>query len=209
MGKSPGFPADQSLSYFDLERRAQKIRALLALDPVSPLPGLRLFESLDRYAVRFGDREFRLEYAVGVLAPGVEAEARFEEEELTLTLSEETYRDLEEDRPRARFSLSHELGHVVSHAAQLRRLARIPHSEAALQRARVPNHPPYRDTEWQANGFAAALLMPAPALKVLEDRKQLFPVVLAAEMRVSREAASNRIYVYEMKKEDLIRAYMR
>jgi hypothetical protein len=206
MPKSPGFRSDFSMSYVDAERRARAVRRTLEIGDSDPLPGLELFESLDRYRVNLVGVQTPVTYGVEQLAAGVEAEARFEEDELALLLSEESYRWLCDDRPRARFSLAHELGHVVLHAAQLKHLARMPHSDAAMLRARVPKHPPYFDTEWQSNAFAAALLMPASALRRLELKKNLSADSLIEMLIVSREAAINRIELYTARRSKLLAA---
>jgi Zn-dependent peptidase ImmA (M78 family) len=56
------------------------------------------------------------------------------------------------DEPRARFTVIHELAHWFLHTGEDAPLARMmPNS----------NLPLYRQSEWQANQFAGALLMPA------------------------------------------------
>jgi len=55
----------------------------------------------------------------------------------------------------------------------------------------------FLDTEWQANAFASALLMPASAIFALERRSgSLSPVDIAEHFRVSEEAAGYRLDLY-------------
>lgn len=204
----PGFPADQPMSYFKIERAAKGLRQTLEIDLMKPVSGLEVFESLEKYRVRLPDGLFGLTPHVTTLPAGVEAEARFEAGEgdqggeFCLCLTEDTYDWLESgERPRALFSVGHELGHVVLHAAQLRRLSRFPHSPSALRRARQPQHASYMDTEWQGNAFAAALLMPAPKLRQLEKAGRLDAITLSEDMGVSYEAAAYRLEAYLKRRE--------
>ena len=52
----------------------------------------------------------------------------------------------------ARMTLAHEVGHLLEHSDAPLAMARRPASDAV---------PAYRGSEWQANAFAGALLMPA------------------------------------------------
>lgn len=79
-------------------------------------------------------------------------------------VSEETYTSAVRGNGRARFTIAHEAYHGIRHRNQIRRqMAR--YGELTLKR-RV-NVPAFRDPEWQANVFAAALLMPADAVRAL------------------------------------------
>lgn len=65
-----------------------------------------------------------------------------------LYVREDVYDAAEKGNGRARFTIAHEIGHAVMHVGTLNR--------AGFART----IPAYRDPEWQANRFAAALLMP-------------------------------------------------
>jgi len=91
------------------------------------------------------------------------------------------------------------------HTDQLVRLAEMPtNQQAAFHRGRA-DHKPYEDTEWQANAFASALLMPAAGLVALEDEGlELTPLFIARRFRVSKEAASYRLDQFEKRRRDLL-----
>lgn len=82
-----------------------------------------------------------------VLAPGCEALSFPDRKKMYVP--ERTYIAAVEDDPRARFTLCHELGHMLLHRD--------------IGFARNPNEdiPIYKQPEWQANTFAAELLAPA------------------------------------------------
>ena len=105
---------------------------------------------------------------------------------------------------RARFSLSHEVGHVVLHPGELIRLSRIPHREAALARGASAPYPVYQDTEWQANAFSAALLMPAQGLYALEQQGVLTSVTIQERFQVSSAAAAIRLKNYQQRSHELL-----
>ena len=64
--------------------------------------------------------------------------------------------------------------------------------QAALHREK--EYPRYFDSEWQANAFAAALLMPAVGVRALEEKfGYLSDDLIADHFHVSLEAAGYRI----------------
>ncbi len=66
-----------------------------------------------------------------------------------IKIREDVYRRAGEGKGRDRFTLSHEIGHLILHTG------------IALARGPDPSdHKPYEDSEWQANTFAAEFLMP-------------------------------------------------
>jgi Zn-dependent peptidase ImmA (M78 family) len=68
-------------------------------------------------------------------------------------------------------------------------------------------HPNSEDTEWQANIFAGALLMPLYGLRAVElERGELNAREVAAHFAVSQGAARTRIAIYVMKRRELERA---
>jgi hypothetical protein len=66
----------------------------------------------------------------------------------SLYLREDVYLGAANRNNRDRFTVAHESGHAIMHIGTLNRLQLS------------QDVPPYRDPEWQANRFAAALLMP-------------------------------------------------
>lgn len=206
MSTGIGLPADEGSSYREIERAAARLRKILGFASRDLLPGRALFESLNRHAVGTSHNEtYPLNYAVDELE--VEAQAQFDphNREFVVKLREDTYNALEIEEDRARFSLAHEIGHVVLHARQLMRLSRIPHEMTAALYRGEPGHPIYRDTEWQAHAFGAALLMPAAGLRALEKTTGVLTnTVLRNAYRVSYTAAEKRLVVYGRKKNELI-----
>lgn len=66
----------------------------------------------------------------------------------SITFSAETYGKACEDDPRARFTIIHELGHIL-----------LTHTRT-FNRENKENIAAFEDSEWQANQFAAEFLMP-------------------------------------------------
>jgi hypothetical protein len=104
-----------------------------------------------------------------------------------ISLSERSYRWLEERHPRGLFTLAHETGHLVLHRAELRELSTLPHRERVLAR-QSSTHKAYRDSEWQADYFAAAFMMPAIPVLELGDVDRI-----RARFGVSEQAAQIRL----------------
>ena len=110
------------------------------------------------------------------LPPGVEA--CYYPEHLTIYLTEATYGAIRRSSPRARFTVIHELGHAV-----------LGHTRSFNREQGRPAKT-YEDSEWQANQFAAEILMPLAAI-----RKMSLPTAesLAQTFGVSMQAAETRI----------------
>ena len=197
-----GFPTDRGMSYAKIEQIASNVLRVVAPDrpATEALPGLSLFERLHLYRVPFKGKMLSLDYEVIDLPSRVEAFTRYDEEneEVLVTLSSSTYDHLEKDYPRARLTVCHEIGHAVLHVRELVRLSRIPHRNA-LFRGEEPSHERYQDTEWQANAFASALLVPARGLAVLEQQGNLRATTIQKQYQVSALAAKVRLGVYERK----------
>lgn len=83
----------------------------------------------------------------------------------------------------SRFTLAHELGHLMLHNSD--RLGFARHHPSSLQ-----SHKFYEDSEWQADRFAAELLIPASEL--FEAR--LTASQIAVKYGVSKKSAEIRIY---------------
>ncbi len=194
-----GIRAKRARSYRDLEAVAANVRRSLGFSTAASLSGVELFERLDAYRVESGTSIARFDYAVRPLTLAVEAQTRYDPDSsrLVIELSEETYAALEAGQDRAKFSLCHEIGHGVLHLQELVALAGLHHEEAALLRGRPQQHSPCWDTEWQADGFAGALLMPARAVFGLL-KGQLSPEsgpTLQLALGVSAAAAEVRLRV--------------
>jgi Zn-dependent peptidase ImmA (M78 family) len=189
-----GLKADAAHSYLTIEKIALDVRR--ALFPrqalATAIPGLELFERLHLYSVG----GTKLSYEVSVLPNGVEAKAEYDAARgvIVIVLSEETYAALEANDPRAKFTVFHEVGHALLHHGLLKKLAVLPHG-TALNRAEA--HPKYMDTEWQANAFAAAILMPASAIAEMPEWSPSRAVNVALRFGVSTKAAEVRLRVLQ------------
>lgn len=205
-----GHPAVLGRSYMEIEAVAADIRQQLVpgLSAEATLPGLTVFESLNQNPLSSQGKKVRLDYAVNELPVDIEALTIYDraKRRIVLALSTKTYENLEREEPRSRFSLFHEVGHAVLHHEELRTLSRQPSALAiALMRKSVPSHPTYMDTEWQADAFSAATLMPAKGLYRLEiTHGGLNPSIIVATFNVSYQAAETRLAVYSKNRADLI-----
>lgn len=106
------------------------------------------------------------------------AEGRTDWHQPIITLSAGTYAALSKSDPRARMTAAHELGHLLMHTQQ------------PVHYYRSKARDPQLDPEWQANVFAAALLMPRPAfrkMRTVSQAKKTFGVSRGAALRRARE----------------------
>ena len=204
-----GVRADRGYSYKAIERVATSIREQLEVPPAEAISALDLFEGLDDLAVRDSSgRAIPLRGGV-IRLEDSEGFTTYDsgDEVLEILASAETYAGLEEGRPRAGFFVTHELGHCLLHTDQLVRLAQLPAAEqAAFHRGGEQTvHESFRDTEWQANAFAGALLMPARGLLALEaEHKNLGPAEVAERFHVSAQAAGIRLDIFNGRKSKLL-----
>lgn len=209
-GKAPGgVRADRPQSYQSVEKVASHVRHLIAPEvPVNKaLPGQVLFENLHKYVVKVGGKVTEWEPAVEAMSPGIEGATRYDapRNKIVISLSEATYEALEQDNRRARFSFAHEVGHAALHHQELMRSGSIAHQMAALYRGEALPHNKCMDTEWQANAFAAALLMPAVGLAEVEEMHgALTDVLVSTCFKVSMPAARYRIEHFEARREQLL-----
>ena len=197
-------------SYNVIERVARTARAALLphLTVIEPVPGLRLFENLDELEIDVGTDVLRVNYAVNHLPTGIEGMSTYDQDrqEILVTLDHNTYLALNDESPRALFCLCHELGHVCVHSIKLVELSSIPHEVAALNRGDIPAHRVYEDTEWQANAFAAAFLVPADGLANLEKSRGILTAQeLVRRFNVSFDAARIRLDCFRARRTDLLR----
>jgi hypothetical protein len=98
-------------------------------------------------------------------------------ENTEIRLREDVYDGLRRENGRDRFTLAHEFGHLFMHNNALAR--RFKSAEQL---------PPYRDSEWQADHYGGAFLMPLAVVQKFPD-----PWMLATECGVSEQAAQVRI----------------
>lgn len=99
-----------------------------------------------------------------------------------IILREDVYKNASIGQPRGRFTAAHELGHWALHSGLKPTMARSSGSST----------PAYKCSEWQANQFAAALLMPF-------DFFSLSDTISSVMKRhgVSRPAARKRLEEYK------------
>lgn len=100
-----------------------------------------------------------------------------------ILIREDVFEDACRGDGRGRFTMCHELGHLLLHRGGL-----------ALQRAQA-KPPMYMSSEWQSDRFAGALLMPSNLLSLGDT-----PADLMWRFGVSFQAASVRISQFEKMK---------
>jgi Zn-dependent peptidase ImmA (M78 family) len=201
-----GVRADQTFSYRLLEDVANYIRHHLKYPDNQPIDTLRVFEDLHEISIKLRDGTV-VPFRGGVIDLDSEGYTRYDRQKhiIEMLASEQTYNRLEEGHPRAGYFVAHELGHCLLHSDQLVRLAQMPtHQQAAFHRGRT-DHKPYEDTEWQANSFASALLMPARGIYAIEQGfERLTPSLVAVRFGVSTEAAGYRLELYQRRRNELL-----
>ncbi len=200
---------DQPLSYRVIERFALRARSALLQDrPLTvAVSGIDLFEGLDDLEIQVDNKILQVNYAVNYLPTGIEGMSTYDpdRDEILVTLDHATYLSLVEGTPRALFCLCHELGHVCVHSLKLLEMSSIPHEVASLNRGEISAHRAFEDTEWQANAFAGAFLMPAAGLAELErDRGVLTPQELTRRFNVSFDAARIRLDSFRVRRSELL-----
>ena len=203
-----GVRADRGYSYERLEKIAAYVRDRLGHSSTEAINTLLLFDGLD-IEVRDGTGQDIPLHGSVIEINGSEGYAKYDRDRCVIEIlaSPETYDWLEKGHPRGGFFVAHELGHCLLHTDQLVRLAQMPKvQQAALHRGgQEVGHKTYQDTEWQANAFAGALLMPAQGLLILEqEHGELSPDTITEHFQVSAEAAGYRLELYNDRKEQLL-----
>ncbi len=203
-----GVQADRGHSYRKLEKIAASVRDRLSYSPTEAINALLLFDGLDIEVRDVTGQDIPIHGSV-IELNGSEGYAKYDRDRRVIEIlaSPETYDWLERGYPRGGFFVAHELGHCLLHTDQLVRFAKMPKEQlAALHRDRQDvEHKAYQDTEWQANAFASALLMPAQGLLVLEQKYgELSPSIVAEHFHVSSEAATYRLERYNARKQELL-----
>jgi hypothetical protein len=195
------------LGHLEIERAAADVRCAFDLDPLMPIPGWQLFEHIGQLSVVAGSEKVPVSYGVEESLPtNALACAIYDEKanEISLVLSAQSYDDLERRNGyRARFSVAHEIGHAKLHAERLIQITRIDHTRRAMLRTTTYDTPLFQDSEWQANNFAAALLMPAPGLECLLLQHKLQPSRIQRMYRVSFTSAKRRIGTFKHHRREL------
>jgi len=202
-----GVRADRKRSYRGIEKYARLVREHLKLSPIDALDALRLFENLDEISITItGGMEIPFRSGVVALEDS-EGYVRYDRSKniIEMLASELTYERIESGNPRAVYFVAHELGHCVLHTDQLVRLAKMPTElQATYHRGRA-DHQTCEDTEWQANAFASALLMPARGIQAIEHEHQAINTpLIAMRFGVSLEAARYRLDLYQDRREQLL-----
>ena len=203
-----GVRADRGYSYRKLEKIGSYVRDQLDWSPTEAINTLLLFDGLDIEVQDGTDRDIPIRGSVIELKDS-EGYTKYDRDRRVIEMlaSPKTYEWLEKGYPRGGYFIAHELGHCLLHTAQLVRLAQMPKAQlAAFHRGgQEVAHEAYQDTEWQANAFAGALLMPARGLLILEqEHGELSPAIITEHFHVSDEAAGYRLELYNDRKEQLL-----
>lgn len=205
-----GIKATRGYGHAALEQQAMGVRSVLMAGRglTDPVEGVTLFESLDQYTVKAGSRSIPLVPQVQPFPRGVEALTRYSSRHrhIRVTFAEYAYHALSNEIPHFRFTLAHEVGHAVLHTEDLVKMTSLPHLDQALAR-QSQSHKIYEDTEWQADAFAGALLMPAQGLLALERESGTLTEALVAERYgVSVAAARVRLSIFNARRSELLRS---
>ena len=203
-----GVRADRGYSYQNLEKVATYVRDQLNYSPTEAINTLQLFDGLDITVQDRTGQDIPIRGSV-IELDKLEGFTRYDSDNriIEILASPKTYDWLEKNYPRGGYFVAHELGHCLLHTDQLVRLAQMPRvQQATLHRGgQTIVHKTYQDTEWQANAFASALLMPARGLLILERMyDKLSPEIVAEHFRVSAQAANYRIDLYNNRKQQLL-----
>ncbi|MDE1154845.1 MAG: ImmA/IrrE family metallo-endopeptidase [Acidobacteriaceae bacterium] len=202
-----GVKADRKCSHAGLEKNARHLRQLMQLDLLQPLNALEVFEDLAEISVTAGDGSAIPLWSSVVETEDSEGYTQFDktQKRIEVFAAVETYEWLSSGHPRGTYFLAHELGHCCLHTDQLMRIAKLPTKQQLAFHRAQQHHPVYQDTEWQANAFASALLMPAQGLAAIEAKCGfLSPSQVSAKYQVSQEAAFYRIQLFNQRRSELL-----
>lgn len=183
MSKGKKVPVVPAMNWFEIGRISRRLIRIVYPDhlvqPV-PIPVDEFLEFKMKQVLGF-------DFEINELPTGIEA--AMEPTDKLMILSPQTYDDLAEGMPRARFTVAHEIGHVVLHARYLQHRLMDGGQLLKLNRGDIA---PFRDPECQANAFAAAFLMPTDLVdRLIQDGADAF--FLADTFNVSWESAEYRI----------------
>jgi len=129
---------------------------------------------------------------VGTLPPPLEAitDSITRPGMIDLVLDILTYEALRDGNCRARFTAAHEAGHIELHAHQMPDAFHTGMYQAFARRSDLPA---YRDPEWQANYFAACVLMNREVMKAIVAKHGRSAEAVSDLLQVSLPAASRRL----------------
>jgi hypothetical protein len=215
----PGMKLNKALrghSYATLEREAAKFRAALQYDSVSPIDGLDLWNRIPVHLqIVLDGRTYRVDVGVEDLPRTAQASYDPDREQYELVLSPLAYALLENGNPKGNFDLDHECAHIWLHARLLQKRRKLDRKslEELLVELKYP-HRYGRDVEWQANAMAAAVLMPATGIRMIEEAvspSDLFgraslSDAIAQNFKVSSQSAGYRWDCYVERKRELLKA---
>jgi len=129
--------------------------------------------------------------------PDMEAMTDFSHKVIYLP-KDKYYKDLKEGKPRCKFTLAHETGHIILHADYVVNILQVAARNSMTTKYREPKI--FEKAEWQANTAAGALLMPLTTLWPLIRKCQLqgyttndIIEVIQDEYDVSKGSASIRL----------------
>lgn len=155
----------------DIRKVALLLRQTLKLEDVAKFPIIELIESMHTI-----DEEFYYEIVDKETMGNIHGLACPNEH--CIKIREDVYERCIAGYGRDRFTLAHELGHYLLHS-----------SEVTLARLGEERVQAYRDPEWQANTFAAELLMPIDLIDTndIDEISNKFGVSYsAAKLRVKK-----------------------
>lgn len=193
-----GIRADQKQSYYSIEHAANMLRRELSLRPLDQFDALMFFDQiLPEMSVKSRSGEIALREVLDECSSEGCTRWNSDESVMEVVLSGETYALLRHGHVRARSTVAHEIGHARLHTDQIIRLGGMSLiSQVAFHRERNP-HEACQDTEWQANAFGSALLMPAEGVERLFGRLGRESAnTLTEHYCVSLESATYRIGTY-------------
>jgi hypothetical protein len=170
------------LGMVDIEIRAQQV--LKGFCP-EVLVNAQVFP-IDRFLEKELEKRFGYRYCVNErMPPGVFAETN--PLGRMVEFAPDTFETLQEHRHL--FTGAHEIGHVDLHGDQVQARFNNNGDMTLFRRSKIK---PFLDPEWQANAYAAALLMPIPIIqKIVHAGGGVSDV--ASLLKVSQEAAQFRL----------------
>lgn len=155
----------KGLSRYEIRKICNEIKEKFGLKnkKIDIIKFLELFILLINYEYEIvEDEKLRMNYA------------DFNPNEKRLRIRESTYIGAKEGKARDRFTVAHELGHIILHSM---------HNPGIKFCRLEENIKPYEDIEWQANTFAAEFLVD------IEEVENLTVEKIAEKFGVSKEVA--------------------
>jgi len=119
----------------------------------------------------------------------------------SIKISETTYKKLSEGDGRSRFTLAHEVGHLILHMNH--RHYKLMHRYHGDYRTPTNDENKNQSAEWQANVFAASLLMPAKLVRKIQTANDVSNI-----FGVSKQTAEIRFNSNEVGKQRKLPDYI-